>query len=255
MAIDYREHKSVSKNRPRKQPAGIFFFSIFVAVIIAYTLGLVTGWLVFRPAQRESADSRTNPADANIKGAGTPAQGPALPAEGSNGAAPEPMLTFYDRLPKGNRDLLGSGLNASRPPEETSARVAPPPPAPAVKEEAQPAETATKPKEANKVPARPAETAVAKDAPAKESSAKETPAREDAAKVRYIVQVASYHVKKEAEELRDRLKAGGLPAYIVESNLAEKGTFYRVRVGRHLDQKAAQETAAKAGGGAIVIPE
>jgi cell division septation protein DedD len=253
MAIDYREHKAVSKNRPRKQPAGIFFFALFVAVMIAYTLGLVTGWLVFRPAQRNSADSQTAPADANMKGAGNPAQGPTLPAEGSGGAAPEPMLTFYDRLPKGNRDLMGSGLNTSRPPEQLPARVAPPPVF-AVKE-AQPVETAKQNREAAKVPARTAETSVVKESPAKETPSREAPVKEDNAKGKYVVQVASYHVKKEAEAVRDRLKADGIPAYIVESNLPEKGIFYRVRVGRHMDQKAANEMAGKAGGGSIVIPE
>jgi len=254
MAIDYRERKVVSKNRPRKQPAGIFFFSLFVAVMIAYTLGLVTGWLVFRPARQNSADSRTAPADANMKGAEATAKSQTLPAEGSGAAAPEPLLTFYERLPKGNRDLMGSGLNTSKPPEQPPVRVTPGPPATAVKE-AQPAETATKPREAAKVPARTAEAPAVKETPAKESPAREASGKEDDAKVRYIVQVASYHVKKEAEAVRDRLKADGIPAYIVESNLPEKGVFYRVRVGRHLDQKAAQEMAGKAGGGAIVIPE
>jgi cell division septation protein DedD len=229
MAIDYREHKAVSKNRPRKQPAGIFFFSLFVAVMIAYTLGLVTGWLVFRPAQRNSADSRTAPADANMKGAETSAKSQALPAE-------------------------GSGLNTSKPPEQPTVRVAPIPTAPAVKE-AQPVEAAKQSREAAKVPARTAETPVVKETPAKESPAREAPVREDESKGKYVVQVASYHVKKEAEAVRDRLKADGIPAYIVESNLPEKGIFYRVRVGRHLDQKAANEMAVKAGGGAIVIPE
>ena len=254
MAIDYRERKVVSKNRPRKQPAGIFFFALFVAVMIAYTLGLVTGWLVFRPAQRNSADSRTAPADANMKGAETSAKSQALPAEGSGGAAPEPLLTFYERLPKGNRDLMGSGLNTTKPPEQPTVRVAPIPTAPAVKE-AQPVEAAKQSREAAKVPARTAETPVVKETPAKESPAREAPVREDEAKGKYVVQVASYHVKKEAEAVRDRLKADGIPAYIVESNLPEKGIFYRVRVGRHLDQKAANEMAGKAGGGAIVIPE
>jgi hypothetical protein len=42
---------------------------------------------------------------------------------------------------------------------------------------------------------------------------------------------------------------------MVESNVPEKGIFYRIRIGRHLDQKAAHEMAVKAGSGAIVIPE
>jgi cell division septation protein DedD len=247
--MDYREHKAVSKNRPRKQPAGIFLFALFVTVIIAYTLGLVTGWLVFRPAQRSSGDIRTAPAEANLKGAGAPAKSQTLPAEGSGGAAPEPQLTFYETLPKGNRDLMGSGLNSAKPPGPTPARVAPKPPAPAAKEAVLP-ETATQPREASKAPARTAEVP-----PAKESPARETSVKEDDAKGRYVVQIASYHVKKEAEELRDRLKAGGMAAYIVESNLPEKGIFYRVRIGRHLNQNAAHEMAEKAGKGAIVIPE
>jgi cell division septation protein DedD len=254
MAIDYRERKPVSKNRPRKQPAGIFFFSIFVAVIIAYTMGLVTGWLVFRPAQRTSAESPTAPAAADMKGADANAKNQPFPAEGSNGEAPEPLLTFYERLPKGNRDLMGSGLNTAKPPEQPQARVTPVPPAPAVKA-AQPEVPATKPKEAAKAPARPVETPSVKDSPAKENTARELPVKEDDAKGKYVVQVASYHDKKEAEAVRNRLKADGMPAYIIESSVPEKGIFYRVRVGRHLEQKAAQEVAGKAGGGAIVIPE
>jgi len=249
MAIDYREHKAVSKNRPRKQPAGFFFFSLFVAVIIAYTLGLVTGWLVFRPAQRNSADSRPAPADANMKGVEAPAKGQTLPAEGTGGAAPEPLLTFYERLPKGNRDLMGSGLNTSKPPEQLPARVAPKPPAPAAREAA-PVEAATQSREAAKVPTRTPDISAGKETPAREASVKE-----DDGKGKYVVQVASYHVKKEAEAVRDRLKADGIPAYLVESNIPEKGIFYRVRVGRHLEQKAALEMAEKAGKGAIVIPE
>ena len=233
MAIDYREHKAVSKNRPRKQPAGIFFLSLFVAVITAYTLGMVTGWLVFRPARQNSADIRTAPPYANVKGVEAPAKSQNQPAEGPGGAAQEPLLTFYERLPKGNRDLMGSGLNTTKPPEQFPARVIPrQPPAPEAKEAA-PVEKTKQSKE-----------------PARESLPKE-----DEGKVKYIVQVASYHERKEAEAVRDRLKADGFPAYIIESNVPEKGIFYRIRIGRHLDQKAAHEMAEKAGSGAIVIPE
>jgi len=254
MAIDYREHKAVSKNRPRKQPAGIFFFSLFVAVIIAYTLGLVTGWLVFRTAKRSSADSRTAPTDANMKGGDATEKSQTLPVEGTGGAAPEPQLTFYETLPKGNRDLMGSGLNSTRPPEQHPASVSPKPPAPAAKVVVLP-ETATQTREAAKSPARTADTPPAKESPTKDGTTREASVREDDANGRYVVQIASYHVRKEAEEFRDRLKASGMAAYIVESNIPEKGIFYRVRIGRKLNQKAAHEIAEKAGKGAIVIPE
>ena len=250
MAIDYREHKAVSKNRPRKQPAGIFFLSLFVAVITAYTLGMVTGWLVFRPARQNSADIRTAPHDANVKGVEAPAKSQNQPAEGPGGAAQEPLLTFYERLPKGNRDLMGSGLNTTKPPEQIPARVIPrQPPAPEAKEAA-PVEKTKQSKEPARVPVKSPDISAGKETPARESLPKE-----DEGKVKYIVQVASYHERKEAEAVRDRLKADGFPAYMIESNVPEKGIFYRIRIGRHLDQKAAHEMAEKAGSGAIVIPE
>jgi len=69
------------------------------------------------------------------------------------------------------------------------------------------------------------------------------------------VQVASYKERKEAEAVRDRMAARGMQAYIVESHLPDKGVWYRVRIGRGLEQTAANELAAKAGKGAMIIPE
>jgi cell division septation protein DedD len=74
-------------------------------------------------------------------------------------------------------------------------------------------------------------------------------------KGKYVVQVASYQSKVEAEAVKGRLQDAGLPAYIVESVLKDKGTMYRVRVGKHLEPAAAAELAAKAGKNAIVILE
>lgn len=250
MVMDYRERKAVNKNRPRRQPAGIFFFSIFVAVIIAYTLGLVTGWLVFRSGRQNMADSRTAPTDASNRGAVTPAVSKGPPAAENTGSIKEPMLTFYETLPKGNRELIGSGLNLPRPLGPPVAKVAPPQkPAPVAKE-APHTESVEQTREATKAPVNAQETTKSR-----ETSAGEATVKEDKGKGKFVVQVASYHMRKEAEELRDRLKTGGITAYIVESNLPEKGTFYRVRIGRHLNQKAAQEMAVKFGKEAIVIPE
>ena len=69
------------------------------------------------------------------------------------------------------------------------------------------------------------------------------------------MQVASHKDRKEAEAVRDRLVARGMAAYIVESHLQDKGVWYRVRVGRGLEKSAANELAAKAGKGAMAIPE
>lgn len=246
MVIDYSEHKPVNKNRPRKQPAAIFLFSLFVAVSISFTLGVATGWLIFRPVQKSGAVMPNASANVNQK-AEAPApnklQTPAEPA----GKAMEPTLTFYETLPKGNKELMGSGLNLPKGAEKSPAKA----PAPKVKPPASAAkpsgslEPATQNKEAVKPPAKPSEPA----------SAKETAGRGGEGKARFAVQAASYRQKKEAEEARDRLKEDGIPAYIVESNIPEKGTWYRVRVGRHLDQETARELAEKAGKGSIIVPE
>jgi cell division septation protein DedD len=250
MVMDYRERKVVPKNRPRRQPAGIFFFSIFVAVIIAYTLGLVTGWLVFRPGGQKTADSRAVATDADNKMTEAPAASKGQAAPENTGNVKEPMLTFYETLPKGNRELIGSGLNLPRPLEPAAPKAAPAQkPAPVAKEAAT-AQPAPQSRETVKVPVKPAETTKDRETPAGEAAVKE-----DKGKGKFVVQIASYRERKEAEELRDRLKSGGLNAYIIESNLPEKGTFYRVRIVRHLDQRAAQEMAEKAGKGSIVIPE
>lgn len=245
MVVDYSEHKPVSKNRPRKQPASVFFFSLFVAVSIAYILGVATGWLIFRPSHKSGADMRNATAGVSQKTeipAPNKVQAPAEPA----GKGMEPTLTFYETLPKGNKELMGSGLNQTKGAEQPPAKAAPKtkPPAPAAKP-AVAQEPPAQNKEAVKTPAKPPEP----------GPAKETTAREGEGKAKFVVQVASYHLKKEAEEARDRLKENGMAAYIVESNIPEKGTWYRVRVGRHLDQQKAREVAEKAGTGSILVPE
>jgi cell division septation protein DedD len=245
MVVDYSEHKSVSKNRPRKQPAAVFLFSLLVAVCIAFTLGVATGWLIFHPAHKSGADMPNASANVNQKAETTGPNKLQTPAEPA-GKVMEPSLTFYETLPKGNRELMGSGLNLTKSADLNPAKAAPKvkPPVPAAKP-AGSHETPGQNKEAVKPPVKPSEPA----------PAKETAAREGEGKAKFVVQVASYHQKKEAEEARDSLKENGISAYIVESNIPEKGTWYRVRVGRHLDQQTAREMADKAGKGAIIIPE
>jgi cell division septation protein DedD len=245
MVVDYSEHKPVSKNRPRKQPAAVFFFSLFVAVSIAFTLGVATGWLIFRPTHKSGADMTSSSATVNQKAeAPTPAkvQTPAEPA----GKGMEPTLTFYETLPKGNKELMGSGLNLPKGAEQTPAKAAP---------KLKPPASVAKPASQQEPPAQNKETVKTPAKSSEPSPAKETAVKEGEGKAKFVVQVASYHLKKEAEEARDRLKENGIAAYIVESIIPEKGTWYRVRVGRHLDQQKAREVADKAGKGSIIIPE
>jgi cell division protein FtsN len=69
------------------------------------------------------------------------------------------------------------------------------------------------------------------------------------------VQVASLSLKSEAEELKTKLANKGYSVHIVESNQGSKGIWYRVRVGRGLEQEVARELAGKFGKGAMAIPD
>ncbi len=239
MVIDYSAQRPVMKNRPRKQPAAVFVVALLVTAGVTFLLGVGTGWLLF--SHRKGA---AVVAPAGQKGGESAASGPVQTPPAATGKAVEPSLTFYETLPKGNRELMGSGLNLPTQADQPSTKALPKPkPAPA--KPAAPEETQEQAKE-SKASVKESEKS-SKEAGAKEGEAK--------GKGKFVVQVASYHVKKEAEEARDRLKAAGLAAYVVESNIPEKGTYYRVRIGRHLDQQAAREAAEKAGKGSIVIPE
>ncbi len=245
MVIDYSERRTVNKNRPRKQTAGVFFSAFLVTAGISFSVGVGTGWLLFHPKQKAGSESPAGQAAQNRKAdaAVPPAQAP--PAAGSVGKAAEPSLTFYETLPKGSNALLGSGLNQFKPAEHQAAKSAQQVKPAVTAKPAPPAEAAAPHKENAKPEAKAPETA-----PAKEKTAKE-----GEGKGKYLVQVASYRAKKEAEEARDRLKANGMAAYVVEHKDPEKGTYYRVRIGKHLDQETAHETADRAGKGSIVIPE
>ena len=71
----------------------------------------------------------------------------------------------------------------------------------------------------------------------------------------YLVQVAAFSSSKEAENIKAKLSAKGYSASVVEINLNDKGTWYRVRIGRHLDKEAASEIASRLGGSAKILPD
>lgn len=246
MVLDYSEHKSVSKNRPRKQPASAFLFSLLVAVSISFALGVATGWLIFRPSHKNGVDQPNASGYVTQKQSESSAPNRAQSHAEPAAKALEPSLTFYETLPKGNRELMGSGLNLPKSAEQPLAKGVPKPkPTPLAKQTA-PEESTAQSKETPKTTVKPPEPAPAKEASIKEGEVKG----------KFVVQVAAYHVKKEAEEACDRLKSNGMAAYIVEYNVSEKGTYYyRVRVGRHLDKQTAREIADKTGKGSIIVPE
>jgi DedD protein len=60
----------------------------------------------------------------------------------------------------------------------------------------------------------------------------------------YQLQVSSFHTQVEAQSFADQLRARGHKAYVVEANVAGRGTWYRVRVGPFATQHAAAEYRA-----------
>ncbi|MCM2358459.1 MAG: SPOR domain-containing protein [Geobacteraceae bacterium] len=244
MVLDYSGRRPATKNRPRKQPVGIFTVILISAVSMSFALGVLTGWFFFRPARQATQ----NPAAVVAGASGSPSspQGqtpnPAAAPPGSG----DPPLTFYETLPKGGKAVIGSGLNPPKtevhqPPQPAAAPAAQHPPAPAAAAKAEARQEQGK---------APAEQAI------KAPAGAPVPVPMQAGPAgKFCVQIASTQERKEAETYKARLVEKGLPAYIVESTIKDRGTWFRVRVGKHLSQQAAGELAVKAGKGAMVISE
>jgi cell division protein FtsN len=247
MVLDYSERKPVSKNRPRKQPTGIFIFMFVGAVVTSFAAGLLTGWLFFRPSGTKQAPRQPLAA---------------APTQNANGASPpthaqpsgqDVPLTFYQTLPHGGKAVIGSGLNPKKYDDSDTKKPVSQPPS----QVQQPRKTEASPLEARQdehsdLSVQPVDaTKHAAPNEDKENTGKKHPP----VNATFSVQAASSKDKRDAEAVKNRLAAKGMAAYIVESKLADRGVWYRVRLGRHLDQSEANELAAKAGKGAIVIPE
>ena len=267
--VDFSERRPVNTNRPKKQGMARYFVLTALGGILAgYGLGLTSGWFMFKPSRQE-----LNALRAKAENAARPAPVAATPPQQAPVTGPsDPNLSFYKTLPEG-KPIIGTGLNPAKPenPAPRPAATLPPPaatlsaPVSAASPQQQPA-TKTPPAPTLASPehrdSAPQEKPAAKSPSPAASLAPVPPTDSGADQVRkvqlkgkYVVQVASYQSKTEAEAVRGRLQDAGLPAYIVESVLKDKGTMYRVRVGKHLEPAAAAELAAKAGKNAIVILE
>jgi cell division protein FtsN len=215
-----------------KTPVGTF---LIVAGVVFF-VGFCTGWYFSQQSAKkayraaleqkslENTPNEVKPVQPAVApqaqtNSGTTPQGASAPAAGApNAPSSGPPLTFYNNLPNGqkNTTVLGSGINEKPKPA---------PPAPATP----------------KQPADPQKPATA--APAAKGAEG------------FLVQVASFSSRQEAESAKAKLAGKGYSATLSEINLNDKGTWYRVRVGRHLDKEAATDIAAKLGKGAIVQPD
>ena len=72
------------------------------------------------------------------------------------------------------------------------------------------------------------------------SQAKKAPAPTHVTRLRYTIQIASYQEKDMAEEEVKKLKTRGYAAFIVSSDVPDKGTWHRVRLGSFSNRAAAE---------------
>lgn len=263
MRIDYSPPKQSSvpgqsKPRPRKEPIGKLTSLIVVTGLIAFTSGFGSGWFFSQQSAKKSFQAATeqnsienapkpltvaplpvqpNPEPVSAQTETTPQQ----PQPATTGQAapdvkttPDSQLSFYKTLPNDQKtNYMGSGVNTKGEKEKQSLQAA------------IPSNIARK----SQVPANSSKPANEKPAAAGK------PATSTREKSGFTVQVVSSSLKSEAEAIKNKLAGKGYGAYISESNQGDKGIWYRVRIGKRLEQDAAKELAGKLGKGAIVIPE
>jgi len=229
------ERKPVQKNRPRKEPVGMFVLLSVLALTVTFGAGVVTGWFFFKAPRNAPAVAAAQPVKKEV-----PAPAPVQPG-------PEAPLTFYNTLPAGGKGVIGSGLNLKKPEPAPSA----PRPA-ALADPAAPAAPAALKPQADKQ-----ENQLKQDSREKQAKPEkqESQEKQDKPEVRYLVQVASYRDKQEADAAQARLTGKGVAAYVVESRFPDKTVWYRLRIGRHLTRAEAGQIAGKTGKGAVVIAE
>jgi len=251
MRIDYSEPRqsytvpNPSRHRPTNGISGATLIALVVCGGLLFGSGFGVGWYFSQQASKKAfrAAMEQQSLETGAKGGlqPSPAAAPDGPAQQSEappaaqpGTAPVPShpelpLSFFDNLPKGQKNtVLGSGINEK--PKPAAPPVATPAPQTTPQQPAEPQRTA---------PAQPAAKPTAKPAP-KPSG--------------YLVQVASYSNRKDAETLRSRLSAKGYSAKVSETTLEGK-TWYRVRIGRHLDKESATTISNQLMMGAKIVPD
>jgi cell division septation protein DedD len=161
---------------------------------------------------------------------------PSVPAEVASVSTPQPIavpqpapsidvveekvepdnLTFFDALPKGEQQPLGTGINM--PPETTDPV--------ADKITAQPVANTPQPAKVKTTAVKPATTAT-----------KTAVASTDAS---HVLQISSFRSPDEAGILLRRLEKKGYRPYIQQADLGSKGVWYRVFLGPYSSKEDAQ---------------
>ncbi len=257
MVLDYHERKQVSKNRPKKRPFKFIFFFIAGIILAVYCLGFATGWFIYKARKTgpPAAPANISPAAGQKTGEAAPPADDRRSPQAANGKNSDPPLTFYQTLPKGEVAALGSGLNPAPVPASSSHGKSGKESDKALTSGRYDKQRQNSSSEPNNGGSSTDSATAKKEHGAGKHDDESTPDKSDASPKTYTVQAASCSTKKEAEAVKGALDRKGLLSYIVESRIQGKGTWYRVRLGNHLDTETAHKIAAKVGKNAIVIPE
>ncbi len=224
-----REMKTRTQRRIEKKQA-LFMLLLMLAVsLVSFSLGVMVG-KSGAPEQPLTASVEPTPEPTRMpvseKTARKAPREPAPETPSANRMEKEqpPLvqrepLTFFDTLPKGGDQPLGSGIN--RPPRD-EARLAPPaaPPSPTTSETAPETRAETPP---------------------------ERPMPSSAGEGRFVVQVASFRAEDDARKLSERLAKKDYSAFVQSADLGEKGTWYRVRIGPFANSGQARQVVDKIG--------
>lgn len=138
-----RQSRTVAAAAPKRPSVWPYVLLIVFLIIVAYLAGLGTGWYLFRPGGRlfktpqvtQPVSPPKGPAAAlppqgapimpanmqqSPQSSQPPVQNPAQGQSASGGNAASPPLTFYDTLQKGNKGLMGTGINEPKEPPQHS---------------------------------------------------------------------------------------------------------------------------------------
>lgn len=273
MRIDYSPPRKSSGSMPttgkQRTTSGITFFSVvvvFVVCLLMLGIGFGTGWYfsqqatkrAFRDAMEQSSlENSSFPEDTNNSSAQPPlpvmvtdkpivtsatpsvasdqessdVSGAALQKQDKENKADSTKLSFYDNLSSGQQNIvLGSGINEKIDQVTGNPLTA--------------KDAAVNPKTTEK-------SATAQNQPPPPAA----PATQQAKNPGWVVQVAAFPSLNDAEALKARLVAKGYTASVMETNLNDRGTWYRVRIGRNMSQEAAMDIASRIGGGAKAIAD
>jgi len=253
MRIDYSEPKQSYvtgqiKARPRKEPKRYISVVATFAVLTAFIVGFGTGWFFSQKSAKKSFQAATEQSSLENTPTPPPLQIPQIPTVSppasdqlqqapAGSVPPLPVsanapLSFYKNLSNGQKEnVIGSGINNRNEASKQPIQAAIPSnfAKPVVNDEHEQEVQTEKKQEKNLQPAVNVGS--------------------------FVVQVGSYTLKSEAEILKNKLAAKGYNVSVSESKQGEKGTWYRVRIGKKLEKEAAKELASRIGKGAVVISD